>query len=234
MATEFDKYVNDYKDIINRVSGASGERYEFFIELRTGLMKSRLKATTLDLAHLKILDVGCGIGVTEYFIQCNFPDAEITGVDNSEESIAAANSLHLRNSRFVVSSSTNLPFEDGWFDLIYSNGTMHHIPHEQHPGVLGEMYRVLKPGGSIFLFENNPFNPLMMRAMRQNPFDADAKVVYPGRLAETAKAARFGINGVYYYFFYPHMLQFLRWTEKYLSWLPLGAQYFLWGYKPKG
>ncbi len=37
--SDFDKYVGEYRDIINRVSRVSGEQFEFFIQLRLALMK---------------------------------------------------------------------------------------------------------------------------------------------------------------------------------------------------
>jgi hypothetical protein len=91
---------------------------------------------------------------------------------------------------------------------------------------LQELNRILRPGGLLFVCENNPFNPLMMRAMRNNPFDDGTEVVHPGDLRQKVRAAGFHFNSTAYYIFFPRWLKFLRFGEGYLRWLPLGAQYY--------
>lgn len=226
MTTDFDKYVDNYKEIINKVSSASGEEFEYFIKLRIALMKAKIYPKTSY--PLKILDFGCGIGATEAFLKDSFPKAKIFGIDTSEKSIETARKQQSEDIVFLVVKSAILPFEDNYFDLIYSNGTFHHIDHEKHIMILKELLRILKKGGDIFIFENNPYNPLMMRAMKNNPFDKDARVVYPAYLKNILKDVGFKFNALNYYFFYPRWLRFLRFSEKYLWWLPIGAQYFVW------
>ena len=187
---DFDDYVDDYREIINRVSSISGEEYEFFIQLRLGLMKSRLGEQAAGATAVRILDFGCGTGSTETYLKELFPNAVICGVDASAESIRAAREKNLEGVSFVHSDTLELPFPDGSFELIYSNGTYHHIDPAHHERVLLEMSRVCRTGGSLFIFENNPKNPLMMRAMRNNPFDKDTTVVPPARLRERAAAPR--------------------------------------------
>lgn len=232
MTAEFDKYAGNYKEIINEVSRISGEEYEYFIELRISLMKAKLAANPAAPARrLRILDFGCGIGTTEIFLKGAFPGAEIWGIDPSAASIAEAKSLGLEDVGFLVSEPAALPFPDGHFDLIYTNGTFHHIARESHADTLRELSRVLKKEGDLFIFENNPFNPLMMRAMAKNPFDRGVKALTAGYLKKALITAEFQLNVVNYYFFFPKCLSFLRGTEHYLRRLPLGAQYFVWGSK---
>jgi SAM-dependent methyltransferase len=230
---DFDDYVDDYRDIINRVSSISGEQFEFFIQLRLGLMKSRLGEPAADAAAVRILDFGCGTGSTETYLKEFFPNAVIFGVDASAESIRAAQGIKLDGVAFVHSDALELPFPDDSFDLIYSNGTYHHIEPNDHERILFEMSRVCRPGGSLFIFENNPKNPLMMRAMQNNPFDKDATVVPPARLRKQTQTAGFLNREICYYFFFPKFLRRLRPLEKWLGWLPFGAQYFLWARKPE-
>lgn len=229
MTAEFDKYAGNYKEIINEVSRISGEEYEYFIGLRIGLMKAKLaKKPAAPARRLRILDFGCGIGTTEIFLKEAFPDAEIWGIDPSAASIAEAKRLGLEDVGFLVSEPAALPFSDGHFDLIYTNGTFHHIARESHADTLRELSRVLKKEGDLFIFENNPFNPLMMRAMAKNPFDRGVKALHAGYLKKSTIKAGFRLNCVNYYFFFPKCLWILRVTEKYLKRLQLGAQYFIW------
>jgi ubiquinone/menaquinone biosynthesis C-methylase UbiE len=231
METDFDAYANNYRDIINSVSRISGEEYEYFIKLRISLMKAQLAAKEDDPntspRPLSILDFGCGTGTTEITMKELFPGSKICGVDASRQSIAAAQRLGLANVQFVTSNKSTLPLADNSVDLIYCNGTFHHIQYDRHRLALQGLFSVLKKGGQIFIFENNPYNPLMMRAMRNNPFDRDANLIHPNYLERTLTNAGFQLNTTYYYFFFPRFLKFARPMEKHLRFIPLGAQYFV-------
>jgi SAM-dependent methyltransferase len=231
MPSEFDQYVRDYKEIIDRGAALTGETFEYFIELRVDLLTRELEAGGAR-APGRILDFGCGIGATEKVLRDRFPSASIDGVDASPESLKAAGALALRDVNFHLSESERLPFPDGSFDLIYSNGTFHHIDHGKHAAVFGELVRVLRSGGHLFVFENNPYNPLMVRGMRQNPFDAGTKMLFPSYLRGLARRADLRARAPRYYVFYPKQLKRLRWSERYLRALPVGAQYYVWGTKP--
>jgi SAM-dependent methyltransferase len=184
-------------------------------------------------AHVRtLLDFGCGIGATEQVLRETFPGAALHGVDESEESLKAAEALGVRGATFHHVPSARLPFDDGFFDLVYSNGTMHHIDHSRHAAVLSELARVLRPGGTLFVFENNPLNPVMVRAMRRNPFDANAKTLLPWYLRSAIARAGLSTKPPRYYAFYPKHLKAIRWTERYLDRVPLGAQYYVRGTKP--
>lgn len=220
----FDRYANDYRDIINRVSRLSGETYESIIALRMAVLRAELG----DRAHpVSILDFGCGTGVTELYLRENFPGSSITGIDASAESIRLAAQQGLEKTTFIHSEAAQLPCPDRSFDLIYTNGTMHHIPARERGAFLTELERVLKPGGNLCIFENNPRNPLTVRSMGQNPFDAGLKAVAADELLRLAGTAGLEPVAVRYYFFFPRLLGFLRRLEPFLKRVPLGAQYLI-------
>jgi ubiquinone/menaquinone biosynthesis C-methylase UbiE len=231
MASDFDQYVQDYKEIIDRGAALTGETFEYFIELRVDLLGREIEAAGAR-SPARILDFGCGIGATEKVLRDRFPSASIDGVDPSAESLRAAGALALPDVTFHLSQSERLPFPDGSFDLVYSNGTFHHIDHAKHAAVFGELRRVLRSGGHLFVFENNPLKPLTVRVMRQNPFDAGTKMLFPWYLRSLVRRADLTARAPRYYVFYPKQLKRLRWSEKYLRSLPLGAQYYVWGTKP--
>lgn len=233
MADDFGFYARQYRDIINRSSRISGEKYEFFIRLRVSLMRHRLNKAGACLGLRRILDFGCGIGAAGEILEAEFPQAEIVGIDPSEESIIEARRLGLRRTEFMHGEGEALPLPEDSVDLLYSNGVLHHIHPEKRLAVLREFCRVVRPNGNIFLFENNPFNPLIMRAMRRFPLDADAQVLAAGELAGLLKDGGFSVLKTGYYFLFPHLLRFLRWSEPLFERLPLGAQYFVWGVRKK-
>jgi ubiquinone/menaquinone biosynthesis C-methylase UbiE len=229
--TDFDKYVDDYRDIINKVSSISGEQFEYFIQLRLSLMSERIGQKYSRSEPIRILDFGCGTGTTEKYLREFFPGALVYALDSSVESIYAAQEMCLGDVTFIHAEGNKLPFQDEYFDLVYSNGTYHHIQAAHQMNYIGEMFRVCRCGGDLFVFENNPLNPLMMRAMRKNPFDAGAIALYPHLLRKMAIRAGFACNEISYYFFFPRFLCYLRFLEKWLRRVPLGAQYFLWATK---
>jgi ubiquinone/menaquinone biosynthesis C-methylase UbiE len=226
---EFGSFAQKYPDVINLTSGISGEKYEFFIHYRVSIMKQRLARSGRGCSGiLRILDFGCGIGATVGVLEENFPQAAILGIDSSEPSIGEACRQRLPRSGFVCATGEALPLGSASIDLVYSNGVIHHTPPEQRLPVLNELFRVLKPKGQIFIFENNPANPLMMRAMSKSPLDADTQVIRPRELSRLAEDCGFRILQNAYYFLFPRCLRFLRWSEPVFERLPLGAQYFVW------
>ena len=100
---------------------------------------------SLDLApDSQILDAGCGSGR-------NMVDfarlGAVTGVDISDASVERA---RLRDVGEVVQCSiTTLPFADDHFDLAVCLDVIEHIEDEQ--GALRELYRVVRPGGSLLI-----------------------------------------------------------------------------------
>jgi SAM-dependent methyltransferase len=223
----FDSYTETYKEIINRSSRLSGERYEYFAELRVKLMQGELASRTGRNDGFSILDFGCGIGETARIMSVLFPASEVTGIDESGESVARAVSLCLPKTAFFTIGEATLPFASERFDAVYSNGTFHHIRWERHAEVIGEILRSMKHGGYLFIFENNPRNPLMLRAMKNNPFDTGLAAIPPARLVEIGRKAGLCHVRTKYYFFFPRILKALRPLEKLLGRVPFGAQYYV-------
>ncbi len=95
-----------------------------------------------------ILDVGCGLGL--YVRAFRQYSGDVHGVDVDAERVAVASET-LPNIR--VASATNLPYDDGTFDLVFSNEVLEHLDDDR-AGVR-EMCRVLKPGGHLVAFVPN-------------------------------------------------------------------------------
>jgi SAM-dependent methyltransferase len=223
----FDSYTETYRGVINVSVKLSGEQYEHFAGLRLELMQKELAVRTGRRDGFSILDFGCGIGETAKIMRARFPASSITGVDESGESIAQAVALGLPNTTFIMSEENGIPLAAERFDVVYSNGTFHHIDGERQADFLAELQRTATDAGYIFIFENNPRNPLTVHAMSINPFDAGLKAVYPSRLISLG--ARVGLHHVKtsYYFFFPRILKIMRPLERFMGRVPFGAQYFV-------
>lgn len=228
MPSEFDGYVESYRDIINRGVAITGESFEYFIDVRLGLVEEELRAAG-QASPRAILDFGCGIGATAQAMRRRFPSATLEGIDASARSVEEAAALGLEGAAFRQVERAPFPYADASFDLVYSNGTFHHVDRALHASIVREFVRVLRPGGFAFVFENNPLNPLTVHGMWTNPFDAGTRMLAPWYLHRLVRQAGFAAQAPQYYVFYPGALKRLRWTERYLRRVPIGAQYFVRG-----
>ena len=96
----------------------------------------------------QVLEVGGGMGTD--LAQFARHGAIVTDVDLSEGHLQhARENFRLRGlaGRFVHHDAESLPFEDHTFDLVYSNGVIHHTPNTAR--AVAEVFRVLKPGGRV-------------------------------------------------------------------------------------
>jgi len=101
----------------------------------------------------KVLDVATHEGHFVRILMENLNSySEIVGVDLNEQAIKTARGcLAQENIRFWVMDAEHLEFEDASFDTVTISASLHHLANI--PRVLGEMKRVLKPGGHFILIE---------------------------------------------------------------------------------
>ena len=80
----------------------------------------------------------------------------------------------------VQGSATQLPFEDGSFDLTFCVAVMHHIanPEDVHSALI-EMVRVTRLGGLILVWDHNPRNPYWKHLMARVPQDDGSERLIP-------------------------------------------------------
>src|SRR3989338_9436604 len=114
----------------------------------------------------KILEIGCGRGYTTKKVQRIAP--QTFGIDLNAKAIQNGVAQNLR-----VMNAEALEFADNTFDKIYSFHTIEHIPNVAK--ALGEMARVLKPGGRILLaYPAEPirgmFSMFAAAVLLKNPF----------------------------------------------------------------
>jgi len=101
-----------------------------------------------------ILDIGCGGGRTVSKLAAIATEGEVYGIDYSEESVAAskrtnAGGIDAGRVEIRQGSVSQLPFSDGFFDLV--TGVETHFFWPDLPGDVREVFRVLKPGGTLVL-----------------------------------------------------------------------------------
>lgn len=99
-------------------------------------------------ANAQVLDAGCGAGVP--VTQILSERFMVTGVDFAEAQIELA-LRNLRDATILCEDITRLAFRENTFDAITSYYAIIHIPREEHPSLLSNFHRMLKPGGLALL-----------------------------------------------------------------------------------
>ena len=93
------------------------------------------------------------------------------------------------------------------------------------------MFRILKPGGIAAVFEHNPLNPLTRLAVSRCEFDRDAALLNHGSIKKLFRCAGFETLDDAYIVFFPFKSKIFRIAEKFIKWLPFGAQHYAVGRK---
>jgi SAM-dependent methyltransferase len=112
-----------------------------------------LERLSPDTPRTRLLDFGCGVGrVTRVFAK--YFD-EVVGVDVAPSMIEWAQTLHAdcAQCRFVLNRAPNLQmFDSNSFSVVYSRIVLQHIRPAVVEGYIGELIRVLQPGG-VLMFQ---------------------------------------------------------------------------------
>jgi SAM-dependent methyltransferase len=122
-----------------------------------------------NVAGTRVLDVGCGYGALTHFLQQRGFD--VVGVERDRKSVSAAHEL-FPDANVRLADADNLDFPDRHFDTVILKDTLHHVfEQDDTGGLLDEILRMLKVGGSLIVFDPNP-QPLI-RLCRKLVFHVD-------------------------------------------------------------
>jgi SAM-dependent methyltransferase len=210
---KFDRYAQSYSQAHAASVRASGEAPEFFAQHKLECLWRQGATPTQS-----VLDYGCGTGSLTQLLAGRF--AAVAGYDPS--------ALSLQQARAAAPTATfyeqDSAVPERAFDLAILSGVLHHVPPAERAQVLHGVAGKLRPGGRLFVFEHNPYNPLTVQAVRACPFDDDAVLLPPAEVRALLREA--GLQAVEQQFvlFFPRLLQRLRPFEPWLRWCPLGAQ----------
>jgi ubiquinone/menaquinone biosynthesis C-methylase UbiE len=148
----------------------------------------------------RILEVGCGSGITTKIIAKRFPHSEITAIDIDESQIARADKRLLGEKvHFKLGDATSLQFPDNSFDACFASYAFHHIPC--FPQALREIRRVLTEGARLYVVEV-PFsleNFLLLKRGRHHeescdPADTPKGLFTRGKLLSEIRRAGFKVT----------------------------------------
>ncbi len=118
----------------------------------------------------RVLDLGCGAGTdTLVAAQMVGPEGRVVGIDMTPEMLAkaraAAAELGAANVELLEAEAEHLPFPDGSFDVVISNGVIDLVPDKD--AVFAEIFRVLAEGGRIQVADVTIQNPVSEEGRRK-------------------------------------------------------------------
>jgi ubiquinone/menaquinone biosynthesis C-methylase UbiE len=138
------------------------QRFLPFVILRRIIVNRirRPKLADVPRAGARLLDLGCGTGhllrdLHDAVVSGQLPTLELHGIDLGKESIRLCKELlekaRVQDIDVREGDGAALPYTDGFMDIVVTSLSLHHwsIPGK----VFDEIYRVLKPGGVLLLFD---------------------------------------------------------------------------------
>jgi ubiquinone/menaquinone biosynthesis C-methylase UbiE len=147
----------------------------FFDIAARGIRERNFKPKLIEQARIgdgdDVLDLGCGTGTLAIQVKQSAPGARVTGLDGDPQILEQARSKSERAGLeidYVEGLSTSLPFADRSFDRVLSTLFFHHLTTEDKRTTLGEIERVLRPGGELHVADiGRPSDPAMALAVLQ-------------------------------------------------------------------
>ncbi|MFM7709726.1 MAG: class I SAM-dependent methyltransferase, partial [Ferruginibacter sp.] len=124
--TDFDAFASDYRSLHSANVRLSGADSAYF---------ARFKAEQLRLYEknqsLRFLDLGCGDGLVDQYLERLFPNWHLDGIDPSASSIEVARSCSSSRTRYQVQGANGLPFDNDCFDVVMLASVLHHVPEDR-------------------------------------------------------------------------------------------------------
>ena len=130
--------------------------YDRFTDYETRQHLEAVRLVGMD-PRSRVLDVACGTGRGLAALSARLePNVERYGVDLTPGMLERARTRMTRLglngvTDLSVANASQLPFPDGQFDVVYSGYFFDLVKIDEMPRAIGEMRRVLKPGGTLVL-----------------------------------------------------------------------------------
>lgn len=171
--TEFENLIHEYtlanKDLFSEKTSKKEQRYKEYLDLENIASTKETAKLISDVAgrHLKrgssldIIEIGSGTGGLAIAL-ARLGEHRITGI---EPELSAIKASCLRAKKyiniktcFIQGYGEKIPLPDKSFDLIYTQSVLEHVANI--PTVIAEAYRILRPGGVIYIETPNYFWPI--------------------------------------------------------------------------
>lgn len=130
------------------------------------LIKDELDLLTdlVPLTACRLIELGCGQARLARSLLTRYPDAQVTALEVDERQHAKNLAAPQPGLTFLQAGAQALPFADASFDGAMMLKSLHHVPMPLMAQALGEVARVLRPGGWLYVSEPvyaGPLNEIM-------------------------------------------------------------------------
>lgn len=227
---EFDAFAPGYnagmEDPLKRLIGPSAD---IFLEYKARwLMDFLKKQVPQRQSPWEFLDFGCGTGGFLRSMQSLGFNAAFQGCDISCKMLEEAVRTWSRSQpvpRLHHTESGQWPFAPASFDVVSACCVYHHIPPVERLETMRALFRAIKPGGWLVVFEHNPWNPVTRWMVSRCPIDENAVLLSASECAGLVKEAGFENVQQAFLLFLPPRFRRLWKYERHLEKLPMGGQY---------
>ena len=224
---EFDEYADGYDaGMGNPIKRLVGSSPVDFLRVKIRWLLADL-GRAAGASPVELLDYGCGSGEFLAELAGTGLTNRLAGCDVSERMLAQAENRWTRSTtpEWFQPTDTELARREGRYDIITISAVLHHVERPDRPAVYANLRRLLKPGGRLYVFEHNPYNPVTNYVVKNTPIDRNAVLVPPPELRQGLKAAGFAAFRTRYLMFFPPRMTLLRPVESLIRRVPLGGQY---------
>jgi ubiquinone/menaquinone biosynthesis C-methylase UbiE len=126
----------------------------------------------------RLLDLGSGLGYVAETVMQQAPGRSCVMMDPvNTVSLRVARRIARFSCFSIKGSGTHLPFGNSAFSGVWASFVLHHVLFDGQEIILGEIKRVLRPGGVFVLLEDTPENPRQarttLRADQRTNFEPD-------------------------------------------------------------
>ncbi|MDR1193065.1 MAG: class I SAM-dependent methyltransferase [Peptococcaceae bacterium] len=239
---EFDKLAEDYNEIVAKDLGKFGKYRDTAFIYKVKYLRYILKKEPKT-----ILDYGCGIGSFIPYLHNCFKNAKLYGCDISSESIKTARMNYSYCDFRVIENVNDLRLYEK-VDCVIINTVLHHIPPNEHEYWINGLYSILNEnyngGGIIVIFEHNMGNPLTKSFVKNTKIDENAVMLdpkyckrlllnkfYHTKIGDKETILEKDRVKLAFTYFFPWRNTLFTIVERFLFWLPLGAQYCVYAKK---
>ena len=136
--------------------------YDPFLKLT--MDEEKFRQEIIGLADLegneRVLDIGCGTGTLVLMLAEILHSGHIYAIDVAPKMIVVARNKAQKEEKKIdyrIGTSTALPYEDNYFDAVFTTLLFHHLNFEEKDITLREIYRVLKVDGKYISAEFGKF-----------------------------------------------------------------------------
>jgi ubiquinone/menaquinone biosynthesis C-methylase UbiE len=212
---DFDEYASNYDQILEDQLGNFGD-IAYYSEYKVRVMAKHIHSPKT------VMEFGCGMGRNIPYFTEAYPEAEVIGYDISESSLELA-----RKSNPKIEFTAELESKENAFDCVFISNVYHHIHPDLRDTATAGLFRSLKPGGQLIIFEHNPYNPITRHMVNTCEFDEDAILLKKSETKKLFEKHGFKQSKGAYTLFFPSALKALSFMEPAMGFIPMGAQYYI-------